>query len=461
MPGTPAFGGGVTETILHPVVAVALILVLLLVLVLPRRYVIVPVLTGTFLIPEGQQLYAFGVHWLVIRIIVLGALLRVLMIWSASKKRFFAGGFNRIDGLFIAYVICQSVAVVLLYMQMPAVINQFGFLIDFLGSYCVLRVLIQDDADLYTALKCLAIVTVILAFVMIREQVTHQNLFGILGGVSLLSEVRNGSVRSRAVFQHPLTAGAFGATLLPLFLLLWKSGKSRLIAAAGLLGSTAMTVCTHSSTPLLAFCAGPLALCFWPLRRRMRSIRWLLVLLIVSLHLVMKAPVWMLIARVDLTGSSSGYHRAQLVDQFIRHFSDWWLVGTKDAANWGEDIWDAQNEYVSVGETGGLLAFVLFIAMISRVCARIGNARKRCQNRNREWFVWLLGAALFSNLVAFFGVNYFDQVKVSWFVLLAMISAATAPIIARQKICHESKVFTEPELIRRPHKDARKFIHSG
>jgi hypothetical protein len=28
--------------------------------------------------------------------------------------------------------------------------------------------------------------------------------------------------------------------------------------------------------------------------------------------------------------------------------------------------------------------------------------------------------------VAFFGVNYFDQVKVAWFVLLAMISAATA-----------------------------------
>jgi hypothetical protein len=152
----------------------------------------------------------------------------------------------------------------------------------------------------------------------------------------------------------------------------------------------------------------------------------------------MKAPVWMLIARVDLTGSSSGYHRAELVDQFINHFSDWWLIGTKDTINWGEDIWDAQNEYVSVGETGGLLAFIFFIAMISRVCARIGNARKRCENREQEWFVWFFGAALFSNLVAFFGVNYFDQSKVGWFLLLAMISAATGPILANKRPPQES-----------------------
>ena len=207
-----------------------------------------------------------------------------------------------------------------------------------------------------------------------------------------------------------------------------------------------MTLCANSSTPLLAYCAGLFVLCLWPLRRRLRSIRWALVIVLVSLHLMMEAPVWMLIARVDLTGSSSGYHRAELVNQFIRHFGDWWLVGTKDTIDWGEDIWDAQNEYVSVGETGGLLAFVLFIAMISRICARIGDARKLCGHRGREWFVWLLGAALFSNLVAFFGVNYFDQSKVSWLLLIAMISAATAPILSKHRSCEEPGPVAEPAL---------------
>jgi len=52
---------------------------------------------------------------------------------------------------------------------------------------------------------------------------------------------------------------------------------------------------------------------------------------------------------------------------------------------------------------------------------------------------------LFSNLVAFFGVNYFDQTKVSWFVLLAMISAATAPILAKKKRkLQEPKTICEP-----------------
>lgn len=446
MPDSPAFGGGAMVTTLHPAVLVGLILVLVLMLVLPRKYVIGPVLMGVFLIPLGQQVYAFGVHWLVCRIIVLCGLLRVLVIKSTSKKYLFAGGFNRVDSAFIGCVICESIAVVLLYMQTPALTNQIAFLIDFLGAYCVLRVVIQDEADIYRALKWLGVITVILAIVMVREQVTRQNAFGMLGGIPLASEVRDGKVRSRAVFQHPLTAGAFGATLLPLFLLLWKERKSRLIAAGGLVGCTAMTLCSNSSTPLMAYFAGLFALCFWPLRRRLRTIRWALVILLISLHLVMKAPVWMLIARVDLTGSSSGYHRAQLVDQFIRHFGDWWMIGTKDTINWGEDIWDAQNEYVSVGETGGLLAFVLFIAMISRVCARIGNARKLCEDRSREWFVWFFGAALFSNLVAFFGVNYFDQSKVGWFALLAMISAATAPILAKRRIRQEPDPVAEPEL---------------
>ena len=428
MPGQPAFGGGLTETALSPVVLVGLLIVLLLTLVLPRKYVIVPLLMGIFLIPLGEQVYALGVHWLVYRIIVLGGLVRVALVKTTSSTSF-AGGFNPVDSAFFICVIVESVAVVLLYMQMPALINQVGFLIDFLGAYCVLRVVIQNEEDIYLALRCMGVLAAILGAGMIREQMTLQNAFGLLGGVPLASQIRGDSIRSQAVFQHPLTAGAVGGTLVPLFLLLWRQRRSRPFAAAGLLGCTAMTLCANSSTPMLAYFAGPFALCFWPIRKRMKQVLWGFVVLLVALHMVMKAPVWMLIARVDLTGSSSGYHRAQLVDQFITHFSDWWLVGTKDAVNWGEDIWDAQNEYVSVGENGGLLAFSFFIIMIARAFDRLKQARKLAEDRSREWYFWLLSAALFSNLVAFFGVNYYDQSKASWFLLLAIISAATVPAL--------------------------------
>jgi hypothetical protein len=235
------------------------------------------------------------------------------------------------------------------------------------------------------------------------------------------------------VFQHSLTAGTFAATLVPLFVLLWKNGRGKVMAIAGLIACTVMTVCSNSSTPLMAYVAGVLGICLWPIRRKMKTVRRAIVISLLVLAVVMKAPVWFIIARIDLTGSSGGYHRAQLVDEFIRHFSDWWLIGVKEleAAKWGEDMWDQQNQFVNVGETGGLLGLCIFVTMLSRSYARIGRFRMFAAGTNREWLSWLLGAALFANLVGFFGVNYFDQSKVSWFVLLAMISATTASAAAR------------------------------
>jgi Trk-type K+ transport system membrane component len=75
------------------------------------------------------------------------------------------------------------------------------------------------------------------------------------------------------------------------------------------------------------------------------------------------------------------------------------------------------------------LAFSFFIIMIARAFDRLKQARKLAEDRSREWYFWLLSAALFSNLVAFFGVNYYDQSKASWFLLLAIISAATVPAL--------------------------------
>lgn len=427
------FGGGPTETVLSPIVLVAMLIAILLILVLPRKHIIIPVLVIAFLVPIGQSVYAVGVHWLVLRIITLVGLLRVLVIKFTSKKSPFAGGFNNIDKAFLICVIAQAIATPLQYMDSQAVVNQFGVLIDFLGGYFLLRGLIQDETDAYRTLKCLALLTVVLGFCMVREQLVLQNIFGQIGLGRMVPEIREGKIRSQAVFQHSLTAGTFGATLLPLFFLLWKTGKSKLLAAAGVVGSTMMTICSNSSTPLLAYVAGILGMCLWPIRKKMKAVRWGIVGALVVLQIFMKAPFWFIIAHIDLTGGSSGYHRAELVDQFIMHFRDWWLIGTKDAGTWAYDLWDQQNQYVGVGEGGGLVAFVFFIVMISRSCAKIGIARKAVEGFKREWFVWFLGAAMFANLVAFFGVNYFDQVKLVWFALLAMISASGASVLQAKR----------------------------
>ena len=425
---TPKFGGGANETVLHPAVLVLVILSLVLFFVLPRRYVIVPIMVSMFLIPAGQQVYVAGVHLFAQRILILVGFIRARFMKGPNQKQVYAGGWNPIDTAFTYYVVISAAATMAQYPDAGALVNQIGFLWDYLLGYLLLRSLIQNEEDSFLVIKCFAGLMVILGAAMIYEQMKMVNLFGMLGGVNLVPEVREGKIRSQAVFQHSLTAGTFAATAIPLFFLLWKNGKAKLLSIVGIVGATVMTVTTQTSTSLLTYAAGILAVFAWPLRKKMKKVRTAIVVALISLHLVMKAPVWFLIARIDLTGSSSSYHRAELIDQFINHFSSWWLIGTNEAYKWGLDMWDAQNMYVSVGEAGGLAALVFYILVISRSFARIGEARKRAKNKQQQWFLWFLGAALFANVVAFFGVNYFDQSRMAWFALISMISACTIPL---------------------------------
>jgi hypothetical protein len=350
-----------------------------------------------------------------------------------SQARGFTGGFNSVDTVFLLWTFFHVVAFLFLFsFQSGALVNQFGFVWDVLGGFLALRFLIQDEEDIYRVIRTFAYIAGILAICMLNERFRMQNIFGFLGGdTRIVPEMRDGLVRAQATFSHPLLAGTFGATLLPLFFLCWHNGKSKAAAVIGVLSSTIMVICASSSTPVLAYMAGIGAVCFWPFRKQMRLFRWGIVIVLLTMNIVMKAPVWFVIGHIGLFGSSSSDHRAYLVDVFIKHFSDWWLVGTNAAGNWGWDMWDTSNQYVAEGESGGLAALVCFIAMISFCFSRIGKARKAVEgDRTKEWYFWFLGAALFSHTVGFFGISYFDQTRMAWFALLVMIVAATAPVLS-------------------------------
>jgi hypothetical protein len=426
-PHVAQFGGGAAQTILHPLALLAMVLATVLFFVLPRRHVIVPVLVSMFLIPLGQQFYVAGVHLFVYRLLILVAFIRAIAEKGPMQRSSYAGGWNSIDTAFTCYVTISAIATLMQSFSALAVINQLGYLWDYLLGYLLLRSLIRNERDTFLVIKCFATLMLLLASAMLIEQVKMVNVFGLLGGVAAVPEVREGKIRSQGVFQHSLTAGTFAATAVPLYFLLWRKRRNKLLAVIGFVAATVMTITTQTSTSLLTYAAGIFAIALWPLRKQMKALRLGLATVIVGLQLVMKAPVWFLIARIDLTGSSSSYQRANLIDKFVNHFSNWWLIGTKDAASWGWDMWDSQNMFVSVGQAGGLAALVFYVLVISRSFARVGNARKHAASINKEWLLWLLGATLFANVVAFFGVNYFDQVRMAWFALISMICACTLP----------------------------------
>jgi hypothetical protein len=444
-PDTYYFGGGAGDTVMHPLVALVVVISIILILVRPRQYLIAPFFVCAFLIPVGQMLVVGGVHLFALRIVILFGCLRMLFTRMSTHARIFGAGLNSLDTVFTLWATFRALAFLTLFsFQSAAVVNQVAALLDVLGGYFVLRFLIRDEQDILRAIKLLAVIAAILGACLVNEKLRGQNIFGYLGGFRIVPELRDGAIRAQGPFEHPLLAGSFGATLLPLFFWLWQSGKAKAHAFLGAIGSTFIVLACASSTPLLAYVAGIMAICFWPLRRHMRIFRWGLVIALVTVHLAMKAPVWFLIARVDLTGASSGYHRAMLVDNFIRHFSDWWLIGTNNNASWGYDMWDLCNQFVAEGITGGLATFICFVAFISMSFSRIGDARKRAKgDRKREWFLWCLGAALVSHMAAFFGVSYFDHTQISWFALLIMINVATVKR-ATQETKQPEVAFAEP-----------------
>ena len=308
---------------------------------------------------------------------------------------------NKLDWVIILLTLSIAVDAIVLFRESGALIFQLGLIYTGFGIYFLLRFLIRDEQDVLHAIRILACVACGVALVMIYEQVTGHNPYAALGGAnaSLYANAmeRDGRFRAMACFEHPLLAGAFGATLIPLMFVLWhNSEKNRFLAGCGLLAATAITVCANASTPILAYAGGVVALCLWPIRNWMRVVRWAIVITLITLHLVMKAPVWHLISRIDLSGGSSSYHRFMLVDQCIRHFGDWWLIGVKSTYDWGWDMWDTSNQFVGTADASGLLPAILFVLVFVYGFKFVGKARRMTSDRQKQVFLWGLGSALFA-----------------------------------------------------------------
>jgi hypothetical protein len=412
----------------HPIILIAVLIAGGFVCFGSRNKALVAFLAGAILIPVDQILLIGPLHFPMLRVLIAFGAIRILRA-KLNGETLFGTGWNRIDRAMIVLTIFQALDGTLLYGESSAVIFQLGNLYSAIGAYFLLRLLIRDEADVLRAVRTFAWIALFVAAIMSYEQATGKNpYYANLGGsrASMYgsSLERDGKFRATGCFGHPILAGTFGAISLPLFAgLWWRDKKSRTLAALGIAAATIIALAANSSTALMGYIAGLIGLSFWPMRRRMRPITWAIVITLVFLHIVMKAPVWHLISRIDITGSSSSYHRYQLINQCILHFSDWWMIGTKSYANWGWDMWDLSNQYVGIADTGGLIPLLAFVAIIVFGFKYVGRACRTTPQRQQELFVWAIGAALFANVVAFFGIGYFDQTIVAWYALLAIIAA--------------------------------------
>jgi hypothetical protein len=266
-------------------------------------------------------------------------------------------------------------------------------------------------------------------------------MFSVFGGLPEFTEIRHGKLRAQGAFAHPIIAGCFWVTQLPLFLALWWQDVKKWLVAVSVASCFFIVYACASSTPVAGLGAVAVGIAFYGLRDSMESVRQMTLTMLIVLHFVMKGPVWGLIARIDIISGSTGYHRYFLIDRTIHRFSEWWLFGTRSTAHWAPyyiPLGDTANMYVNEAVRGGILTLILFVALIGAAFRGIGGLLSSLEDSSPDYiFAWSLGVSLFTHCMVFIAVSYFGQATVVWNLLLAFIGSLT-PVdnLAENSDCH-------------------------
>lgn len=393
----------------------------LLILFGPRKYILPTFLVVATFLSLYNRVYIFGFNFFTSRILL-------LLVWTRILSRGEHRGLTLkpLDKAWILFCLWGLVTETLQRGGPGFIFGVANRVYDSLGIYFLVRICLRDARmpELRQLMSCLVVICSVLAAFMLVEYLTHRNWLTALGAVFEAVQERAGRMRCQATFMHPVLAGTYGAVLLPLFAACWWQPRMKRLAIAGCSASIIMVLTAGSGGPLMTLAAVLVGLCLWPMRANLRPIRWGLLGVLLVLHLLMKAPVWFLIARLNVVAGASSFHRAELIDAFIRHFFDWWLIGTQVTGDWGFETDDVANAFCVVAKHAGLLGLLLFIRVLSTCFREIGFLRGEVESdRPTEIMVWAFGASLLAHVVSFFGTSYFDQTNILWHITLAMLAS--------------------------------------
>jgi hypothetical protein len=403
---------------------------------LPRRWAALPLLVGACYMTLGQAVEIGPFSFTVLRLLILVGIGRVVVRGERPS-----GGYNKIDRMMLIWAAWAVISSAFHEPADAALVNRLGLVYDTLGIYLLFRSFCHTPDEIAQLIKCTACLLVPVALEMIYERFTGRNLFALFGGISEVIEVRGGKLRAQGPFGHSILAGNVGGVCVPLMIAIWR--KEPLAAKAGLIACLGIVFASSSSGPILTTMAALFGLLLWRWRHHTRKMRVAAVALYVLLDLFMKVPAYYIIGRIDLTGNSTGWHRARLIESSIEHLDEWWFSGTDYTRHWmptgvpwNPNHTDITNHYLHMGVLGGLPLMLLFIGTFWLAFKSIGLAlRSPGQLQTFDQFMfWALGAALFAEATSFVSVSIFDQSFIFLYMIFAMISAVRADGSAQVRI---------------------------
>jgi len=418
----------------------------LLLATLPRRWAAVPLLLGAVYATPWAVLSVGPANFTVLRILVAVGVVRTMFRGETPAHGII--GIDRFVVLWALVLMATSV-----FHTSDAWVFRAGMLWSDLGTYYLLRVFVRDADEVRAIFRWVCILLLPVAMLMVLEKATSHNFFTALGGFGDVV-TRDGKVRARGPFVHPILAGTVGATAVPIAIYLWR--QNRRFALTGFCAAAGIVLASTSSGPIMMVLFLLLGMCIWKVRSYLSAILWSGLLAVIALDIVMKDPVYFLMARIDITGGSTGWHRARLIQSALQHINEWWFAGTDYTRHWmptgihaNERHTDITNHLLAMGILGGLplvLAFVLLLASAFRSVGRALRDNEAALFEHR-FLIWTLGAMLFGHVMNFFSISLFDQSVVFLYLVLASIGALQYQVhTQRTKVETTSRVHRQAAL---------------
>ncbi|MBW8015846.1 MAG: hypothetical protein FVQ82_06635 [Planctomycetes bacterium] len=391
------------------------VLLIIMVLFLPRKWILLPFVMAACIVPADQRVIIMGLDFTPLRMVVLFGLLKLLITVDKKPIRW-----NLFDKLILTWVMSGTIIYIIQWHTMRSVIYKSGVIFDCLGLYYIFRRSLTSWDDVFFTIKLFAFFAIVSAPLMIYERMNQESLFSSFGRSTAM--FHRGRYRCSGPFPHPIMMGLFWANLLPLFYGCIKAKMNKIFFFSAIAAAGTCVFLSGSSTPVMT--AGAIVGFWFIYRFRMdgKVIFIGLVCLITGLHLVMKAPVWHLISRVNIFSGSTGYHRYELINQTISHFSEWALIGCKNVEKWGVWAGDITNQFIIEGITGGLVTMLIFIFIVGCAIRLTGRASIISQHGQTRWICWAMSVSIMGHCVSFFGVSYFGQITMLLYLQFACVS---------------------------------------
>jgi len=364
------------------------VLVILTVTV-PRKWILLPFVMAACIVPPDQRIIIFDLDFTTIRFCILFAILRLYLFNEVRRIKW-------------------------------NVILKSGVLYDALGLYWIFRMSIVSWDDIHRVVKMFAIFAIISAPLIIYERVTHNNPFAYLGHVK--GAFHGGRFRCEGPFAHFIMMGLFWASVVPVFVSYFAAGRSKSLYALASVCALICVILSASSTPLMAVVAIVFFGALWKYRSYGRTIALGIGAMIFALHIVMEAPVWHLICRVNIFSGSTGWHRYNLFNQFVKNIGEWFLLGCRDVEHWGIFQGDVTNQYVLEGVRGGALTLVVFVIMVVQAVRITGICSIVSRSRETRILCWGFCVSILGHCVSFWGVSYFGQIMMLLYFTLVIVS---------------------------------------